>query len=405
MNRNRMYILMLVSLLLPFFVQPLHEMMLGWATDIKLDERIAMVKARSNDTYRVLIKTRPSAGSAPLAGIADAQDFGLNTGPSATAEQVEAVLAQYNSPAAGKGLGDLTVEESKRTGIDNAYWLFQFVWESGAGSNPKWAGNKGGGHYTANTGNVIAANGYGTYGNFADFNDDWEAGVKAHFDLMVEYRDTANYGNPPHQHTSIRDLIATWAPTEDGNDPGKYADFVEAETRTLRNINGGKAVAQGNAGPVQIHEAVAIAPAEHYEAPALALDGCLGTNVRSAHNSSPGLHDVRIPAGQSWSFDANWVINGDGQGVDCGVYYGGVCNQASRWSNVARHLGLPVQSVYHGKIYDSAVDKDDNISIWSDGQWGGVGGQDVVINNTTNRTVHITATIEGNNYTVKGWFE
>ena len=88
--------------------------------------------------------------------------------------------------------------------------------------------------------------------------------------------------------------------------------------------------------------------------------------------------------------------------VQGNVYGGGVCNQASRWSNVARRLGLAVESSYHGYVYDSAVPQEDNLAIWSSGSRG---GQDLVIRNTTGKTAHITAVIEGDNYIVKGWLE
>jgi hypothetical protein len=144
--------------------------------------------------------------------------------------------------------------------------------------------------------------------------------------------------------------------------------------------------------------------ATSYSAPVLQVSGtgCLDTNVTSAHNHSPGLQNVVIPPGTDWSFNEHWniapdLVNCPGQGFSGG----GVCNQASRYSNVARALGLQVQSQYHGFIYDTAVPREDNLAIMSS---GGRGGQDLVIRNDSNRTVLITAVLSGGQLFVSGGF-
>lgn len=330
-------------------------------------------------------------------------DWGLSHGCSLAADEVDAVLKGYNSPAfAEGGFGQMSVEACKQYRIDNAYVLAMFIHESTAGTAGVAVSTHGTGNVKCTDGNCFQ--GFQVY-------PDWKTGGQAHFALLAYYRDKLG-------DKTIVEALNRWAPPEDNNNQAQDCDAQLREGRELsypcavkkdvsswRAANAGKVVAQGNDGPVAVQQPVTAAPAGSYQAPPLALEKCLGTNVRSAHNSSPGLHDVTVKPGESWSFDANWVINGDGQGVDCGVYYGGVCNQASRWSNVARHLGLSVESVYHGKIYDADVDQEDNISIWSDGQWGGVNGQDVIIKNTLSKTLRIVASIDGNSYNVKGWLE
>ncbi len=198
---------------------------------------IALVQyARSLNTdtaATIMVNGRPTrvVKSTPLKSVPTTEDFGLNTGPSLSAGEVEAVLTQYGSPAAGQGLGEHSVAESQRTGVDNAYWLAMFIHESGAGANPAWAGRKPGGHYTANTGNLIYAESRPNYGRFADFEDNWKAGTTAHFDLLVAYRDGIGF----KKHSTIREALNTWAPPVE-NDTESYADFVERQTREWRQV-------------------------------------------------------------------------------------------------------------------------------------------------------------------------
>lgn len=141
-----------------------------------------------------------------------------------------------------------------------------------------------------------------------------------------------------------------------------------------------------------------------YEAPALQVDGtgCLEPNVTSAIVHSPGLQEIIILPGQDWSFNENWVITED-QTFCPGQSFvgGGVCNAASRYSNVARNMGLRVTSQYHGYIYDDAVPQEDNLAIMSNG-WRG--GQDLTIFNPTPRTVRIVAVLQDGILIVYGTF-
>lgn len=303
---------------------------------------------------------------------ADWSPLGVVVGiPSMDAAQIDAVLASYNSPA--QGTGGAWYEAGLRHGIDPAYAVAFFVQESTAGTNPAWAGIKSDGGYTHNVGNIICA-GYTTcYGRFREY-PDWSSGIEDWFRLIrVEYIDGRKL-------TDVGGILQVYAPPVE-NDTGAYVDTVNSLVATWR--------AQGQ--PAQTQGTVS--------APPLALTGCLGTNVRAAMGSSPGLRDVTIAPGGDWSFNEHWII---ANVVECGVIGGGVCNQASRYSYVARQLGLDVQSVYHGFDYDNAVPSVDNVAIWSS---GGRGGQDLVIRNTTSQVVRLQATIEGDQLNVVGWKE
>lgn len=144
---------------------------------------------------------------------------------------------------------------------------------------------------------------------------------------------------------------------------------------------------------------------QHYVAPVLQVagTGCLDPNVTSAYSHSPGLRKVVIRPGEDWSFNDHWIIADDLVACAGQLFTGGgVCNQASRYSNVAHALGLSVSSQYHGYVYDSAVPQEDNIAIMSDGHRG---GQDLVITNTTPRTVVIQSILQDGILTVSGDFE
>ncbi len=301
---------------------------------------------------------------------AEVAPLGVLVGPpSLSAQQIDSILASYNSPA--HDTGEAWVAAGTHYGIDPAYAVAFFVQESTAGTHPAWAGWKSGGTSTYNGGNIICA-GYATcYGRFRTYSD-WSAGIDDWFRLIaVEYIQGRGL-------TTVDEIIPIYAPAFE-NDVAGYVATVNTLVATWRGQ--------------QVATAIS--------APPLLLSGCLGTNVRAALASSPSLRDVTIPAGADWSFNEHWQID-QGAGVDCGVFYGGVCNQASRYSYVARSLGLGVESVYHGVDYDAAVPSIDNLAIWSS---GGRGGQDLVITNTSDTTVRLVATIDGDVLNVVGWRE
>lgn len=322
--------------------------------------------------------------------------WSLTRGNSITAEQFDAILRDYNSPALGVGKPVSDYAASKK--IDNAYILYIFIHESTAGTNRNWAGYKPDGSTTHNIGNVICA-GYPTcYGRFRDY-PSWEAGFKGAIDNLVAYR----------EQNGINDItmaINRWAPSTE-NDTNGYVDNLKATVTKWRQANKGEFVAT-SAGigepnvsspiPLNISKAVSTD---------LGLSGCLGINVRSGYNSSPKLKDITIPPHSDWSFNENWIINGDGQGVMCGVYYGGICDMAARYSNAARKIGLISHIAKHTDASGALlklnnVDWEDSVGIWSS---GGRGGGDLILENPTDRIAKLRAEIDGDIFRVTAWFE
>lgn len=125
-----------------------------------------------------------SIASAAVTGPAPG-DYRLRTAPSLSPTQIDRILQSYGSPATGTG--EIWYRLGLEYNIDPAYALAFFIHESGAGTNPNWAGFKPDGSTTHNVGNIICA-GYPTcYGRFRDY-PNWEAGIADWYRLIdVEY--------------------------------------------------------------------------------------------------------------------------------------------------------------------------------------------------------------------------
>ena len=136
--------------------------------------------------------------------------------PSISAQQIDRILAEWNSPAAGTGA--TWVELGARYGIDPAYALAFFIHESGAGTAPGWAGRKPDGSTTHNVGNIICA-GYRTcYGRFRDYAS-WEEGIEDWYRLIaVEYVEWRGV------HT-VEEIVPIYAPAVENN-VSAYIDAV-----------------------------------------------------------------------------------------------------------------------------------------------------------------------------------
>lgn len=136
---------------------------------------------------------------------------------SLTAEQIDAVLIECDSPA--KSTGAAWVDAGNQYGIDAAYAVAFFYHESTCGSNPAWAGIKPDGTTTHNVGNIICA-GYATcYGRFRDY-PDWQTGINDWFRLIaIEYVQQRGL-------TTVAGIIPVYAPSADNNDVGGYIGAV-----------------------------------------------------------------------------------------------------------------------------------------------------------------------------------
>jgi hypothetical protein len=144
-------------------------------------------------------------------------DMSLRHPQSLSPVEIDAILAEYGSPAGGTGklFYDLGVEYD----IDAAYAVAFFIHESTAGTAQTWAGLKPGGATTHNIGNIICA-GYPTcYGRFRDY-PSWEAGIQDWYRLIdVEYIKGRG-------HQTVADVIPVYAPKFE-NDVGRYTNVIE----------------------------------------------------------------------------------------------------------------------------------------------------------------------------------
>lgn len=217
MRRYNLYLLILV--LVVFGTPTLRAPLVFW---LSVDRADALLDGAAEVVVRQL---RPSVGpnTQPQPS---SDDFSLSSGCSLSAETFDAELAAYGSPATGSGAA--SVEFCQAYGIDNAYALAMFIRESSAGTAPSWAGQKGSGRTTANPGNIICAGYPSCFGAFRDYADDWSAGWQAMFLLLATYRDERGL-------STIREAIAVWAPSSDGNDPDGYASEVVARVSGWRN--------------------------------------------------------------------------------------------------------------------------------------------------------------------------
>ncbi len=191
----------------------------------QLATRAILAQVRSQSV--TFVGGKPAIGGTVLD---TADNWSLDHGCSLSAEEVEAVLKAYNSPAVG--VGEASVGFCKEYGIDNAYWLAQFIHESTAGT-------AGAAVETANTGNIIGSYNGHQKGRFRDYQGDWKMGTQQHFQLLACYQsggaesfcDGLYSGK---KHDTIVDAIATWAPAEDQNDPASYAAAVQKDVSNWR---------------------------------------------------------------------------------------------------------------------------------------------------------------------------
>lgn len=161
--------------------------------------------------------SEPAPPSAPVSAPSRPGEYNLVAPPSTSVRQIESVLTQYGSPAAGQGqvLYDLGVQY----GIDPAYALAFFVHESGCGT-------KGVARFTNSLGNIRWTEGfenyegYRKYSSWADGFEDW---YKLITDLYINgwnlrtvdaiipvYAPSADRNNPPVYIANVKSLVDSW---------------------------------------------------------------------------------------------------------------------------------------------------------------------------------------------------
>jgi hypothetical protein len=142
----------------------------------------------------------------------------LESAPSLSARRIDGILASYGSPAQGEGEAFYSL--GLQYGIDPAYALAFFVHESGAGTNPAWAGIKPGGSTTHNLGNIICAGYASCWGRFRDYAS-WREGIEGWYRLIKEEYIIGR------GHRTVADVIPVYAPSFE-NDVEGYVSAVHA---------------------------------------------------------------------------------------------------------------------------------------------------------------------------------
>lgn len=161
---------------------------------------------------------QPAALAAALPLFTPKGSMSVLGAPTITVAQIEAVLAEYNSPA--RGHGQEIYDLGLKYGINPAICLAFFIHESSAGSHPKWAGRKDDGSYTHNIGNIICTPGWRCFGRFRDY-DSWSDGIDDWYKLIKElYVD--GWGR-----STVEDIIPKYAPAADNNDESAYINGVK----------------------------------------------------------------------------------------------------------------------------------------------------------------------------------
>ncbi|MCU0490049.1 MAG: glucosaminidase domain-containing protein [Chloroflexaceae bacterium] len=146
-----------------------------------------------------------------------AGDSQLQGPPSITPQQIDQILAAYNSPAVGTGQD--WYDLGKQYNIDPAWAVAFFIHESSAGTAPGWAGWKPDGSNTHNVGNIICAGYSRCHGRFRDYGS-WNEGIKDWYRLIsVEYIQGRG-------HQTIADVIPVYAPAFE-NDVQNYVNVVQ----------------------------------------------------------------------------------------------------------------------------------------------------------------------------------
>lgn len=320
----------------------------------------------------VLTVSGPS-GTRTVGTVDTADNWSLNHGCSLTAEEVEAVLKGYSSPAATEGgFGQMTVDECKRTGIDNAYVLAMFIHESTAGT-------AGAAVETHSTGNIICTDS-NCAGRFQVY-PDWKAGGRAHFTLLKCYRDGGGEGCTGlwngKKHDTIVDAIYTWAPPSDGNnqnqdctlDPGSYPCAVKKDVANWRNVHTTVAPAQA---------AAAAAPAGGNDLRAKVIELAL------SRQGDPYVSGARGAGGSDCSGFVQYVYK-TATGINPGS------TTFDQWPNL-KHVELKdVQpgDLWYGRWNDSGAADSEHTGIVADVD--GDGKFDLIHNGWDKSEVHVTS--------------
>lgn len=391
---KRLYIIGILLLLLLGGLPEVQGTLLQWAHDDRVNVAQTFITGKTRTAILAIKKTLPTqkaiikteSGSTIIETTNNetidlTDDFSLEHGQSLTAEQINTILGEMNSPA--EGTGNVWIEAGQRTNIDAAYMLAIFIHESTAGTNQNWAGITPNGT-THNIGNMICTPNTNRwwsgdcYNRFRNYSS-WENGINDNFDNLAYYRDNRGV-------KTIVEAISIWAPPTENN-TNAYIAYVEEIVSSWRTLNTSNTVASGN---------------EVTSSP-ISLEGDFGTNVKIALNANNGaLRRVNVLPGQQFSF--NETVGNPADITEniinyAGVDGGGWCDLAGRYVQTARQI-LPegsIEMLSHGVTLNGLTYTDSPL-IWNiDGTAGNYGGrQDIVITNNTKQTLVFYVTEENN---------
>lgn len=162
-----------------------------------------------------VIDARPGAANPPPqvpTSAVPAGKYGLEGPPSISVQQIERVLAQYGSPAAG--LGQAMLDLGVKYGIDPAFALAFFVHESGCGT-------KGVARSTKSLGNIRWTPGYDSFEGYRSYST-WESGMEDWYKLIKE-----QYIGDWNLRT-VDQIIPVYAPWGDNNNPPTYISTIKS---------------------------------------------------------------------------------------------------------------------------------------------------------------------------------
>ena len=132
--------------------------------------------------------------------------------PSLSVQQIEVVLKQYGSPAAG--LGQTLFDLGVKYGIDPAYALAFFIHESACGT-------KGVARFSKSLGNIRWTEGYGNYEGYRSY-PNWETGMEDWYNLITDLY-IGGWGL-----RTVDAIIPVYAPWGDNNHPPTYIASVKS---------------------------------------------------------------------------------------------------------------------------------------------------------------------------------
>lgn len=358
-----------------------------------LQDRMIVVKP-----YITIAKDSMAAAIIPIIGsfstapnVDTSASYSLSHGQSLTAAQIDAILADVNSPAIKTGSIWYSLGDAKA--IDAAYLLAIFVHESGAATNKDWVGFKPAGEgHTYNIGNMRCTgydpnrdgvldcyNGFRDYSGYATERERWYVGIEDNFNNLVYYRD----------QMGIKDFdtaLLTWAPPVENNTTA-YINNTHVMIDGWRSVNFAAQGAKAVSAPITTDRSTGF-----------------GFNVHAAlEMNNTALRKVVIKSGDTWSF--NEALGKPSTFPELKVvetvYAGGWCDLACRYIQAARGLGLHTQYLQHGGIALNGCTVEDSPYIWTtDGKRGLEDGrQDLLITNNTVYTV-VLEVIEKDNTAV-----